>query len=472
MATEIYMPDVPYYYMELIETSKLIKRKELSPVTLAKTMLDRIAAIDPTLHSYALLLEKTALREAEIAEREIAAGSDRGPLHGIPIALKDNFFTKGIVTANGMMVRRNEKPTYDATVVVRLREAGAILLGKLQNTEGAFAEHHPSVKPPVNPWGAERWSGSSSSGSGVATAAGLCFASLGTDTGGSIRLPCDVNGVTGIKPTYGRVSRHGVFGNSPTLDHVGPIARSAADAAAMLMVIAGRDENDPTTDYRETPNYLDIMHGGVQGLRIGVDREYSTRGVDPIIVEKLNAALQVMQQEGAELIDVSTPSPEELIRDYLPFAAVEMAVSHEATYPSRRKEYGPALSGFIELGLKQTASEYHKILKRRNDFTGRFGAVFRKIDLLAIPTLSVTCPTIAQMTTLGEEPDDLLKILRFTCPSNMTGNPTIILPMGFAFKRCPITFQFIGRPFEEDVLLRAGIAYQNRTEWHRCHPGI
>jgi amidase len=460
------------YYRELTEVSRRVQKKELSPVDLTRTLLDRTALVDRSLHSYALVLNDLALEQAKLAEQEIAKGNIKGPLHGVPIAIKDNVFTKGIVTTNGMAIRRDVKPEYDATVVVKLRAAGAILLGKLHHTEGAFAEHHPALAVPVNPWNAELWAGASSSGSGVATAAGLCFASLGTDTGGSIRFPCDVNGVSGLKPTYGRVSRYGVFDNSPTLDHVGPMARSVADLAAMLGAMAGRDENDPTTAFHDVPDYLAIMRHGARGLRIGIDRAYNTVGVEPVIVSRLDAAMAVMREQGAEIIDVSVPSPDQTIKDWLPYSAVEMGVAHEATYPSRKSEYGPVLSGFIELGLQQTAADYHKILKRRNDYSGRLAAIFRDIDLLAIPTQSVAAPSVAKMATLGEDPDDLLRLIRFTCPFDMTGNPTIVLPVGFTDDQNPITFQFVGRHFEEELLFRAGYAYQAITDWHKHHPPI
>jgi amidase len=466
------MSDRDLCYSELMEVSQRVQNKELSPVDVTKAVLDRIAAVDKSLHSYALVLNDLALQQAKTAEQQIVKGNIKGPLHGVPIAVKDNCFTKDIVTTNGMAIRRDVKPDYDATVVARLREAGAILLGKIHHTEGAFAEHHPTLPVPVNPWNAKLWSGASSSGSGVATAAGLCFASLGTDTGGSIRFPCDANGVTGLKPTYGRVSRYGVFDNSPTLDHVGPMARSVADLAAMLGAMAGRDESDPTTEFHEVPDYLGIIEKGVRGMRIGIDRAYATVGVDPVIAARLDAALVVMRDQGAEVIEVSMPSADQIIKDWLPYSAVEMGVAHEATYPARKSEYGPVLSGFIELGLQQTAADYHKILKRRNDFRGRLARMFRDIDLLAIPTQCAAAPTVAKMATLGEDPDELLQLIRFTSPFDMSGHPTIILPVGFTNDGSPMTFQFVGRPFEEDVLFRAGHAYQSKTPWHRQHPQL
>src|SRR5258706_1327325 len=244
------------HYSELVEVGQRIAKRELSSVEATQAQLDRIARLDGQLKSYAYVMSSSALEPAQAAEKEIAAGKVRGPLHGVPIAVKDLCWTKNAPTAAGMRIYRNNRPTEDATVVARLKEAGAVILGKLQLTEGAYADHHPDIEPPRNPWDATLWSGASSSGSGVATAAGLCYGSLGSDTGGSIRFPSAANGVTGLKPTWGRVSRYGVFELAATLDHIGPMARSAADTGAMLGVIAGADPNDPTASPREVPNYL------------------------------------------------------------------------------------------------------------------------------------------------------------------------------------------------------------------------
>ena len=266
------------HYKTLLEAASAIQSRKISPVELTRTVLDRIAALDPSLHAYATVTPERALAQAEVAEAEIAAGRYRGPLHGVPIAVKDLCNTAGIVTTSGMTIHANHVPKFDATVVQRLANAGAILLGKLQLTEGAFVSHHPSVTPPRNPWNADYYAGASSSGSGVATAAGLCFGSLGSDTGGSIRFPCSANGITGLKPTWGRVSRYGVFPLAASLDHIGPMTRSAADAGAILSAIAGLDRNDPTTLAMPVPDYLAEIEARIGGVRIGVDVAYNEEG--------------------------------------------------------------------------------------------------------------------------------------------------------------------------------------------------
>jgi amidase len=257
------------HYLELIELSRRIHAREISPVEATAAQLTRIDELDGQLKSYAHMMAEAALMHARAAETEIMRGETRGPLHGVPIAVKDLCWTQGVPTAAGMTIYKDYRPTEDATVVRKLYAAGAIILGKLQLTEGAYADHHPQILPPVNPWNAAHWPGASSSGSGVATAAGLCYGSLGSDTGGSIRFPSAANGVTGLKPTWGRVSRHGVFELAATLDHIGPMARSAADCGAILGVIAGSDPNDPTAVLDPVPNYLAGMTRGLHGLRIG-----------------------------------------------------------------------------------------------------------------------------------------------------------------------------------------------------------
>jgi amidase len=371
-----------------------------------------------------------------------------------------------------MTIHRNFVPDRDGTVVRKLRDAGTVILGKLQLTEGAYADHHPKIRPPVNPWSAAHWSGASSSGSGVATAAGLCYGSLGSDTGGSIRFPSAANGCTGLKPTWGRVSRFGVFELAATLDHIGPMARSAADCGAMLGAIAGVDPHDPTTSLEPVPNYLAGMTRGVRGLRIGIDRRWNTQGVEADVTTMMAAAEKTFVELGAEVREVTFPDPAAMIEDWFPLCGVETAVAHEATYPSRKAEYGPGLSGLIDLGHAQSGLAMQKIALRRNDFRGRVAALFQDIDLLLIPTTAVASPTVAQMATLAENAELISGLLRYTCPFDMTGSPTITLPGAFTAAGTPVAFQCVSRHFEEELLVRAGWAWQQATDWHRRHPSL
>ena len=359
-------------FLELTELTARMHAGTLSPVEATETMLTRIEALDPALHSYALVLPAAAARaQAKAAEAAIAAGHIRGPLHGAPIAVKDLCWMAGVPTAAGTTIHADFRPAEDATVVRRLRDAGAIILGKLQLTEGAYADHHPKITPPVNPFGAEYWSGASSSGSGVATAAGLCYGSLGSDTGGSIRFPCAAEGLTGLKPSWGRVSRYGVFELAATLDHIGPMTRSARDAAAMLSVIAGPDPHDPTALHCEPPDFSAHLDGGVAGLRVGIDRAWVARAADDATRAVLAEAEATLRGLGASITEIAFPDVRQSVADWFPLCGVEVAVAHEATYPSRQAEYGPALAGLIELGRGLSGMDYQRIILRREDLRGR-----------------------------------------------------------------------------------------------------
>ncbi|MEQ9642216.1 MAG: amidase [Alphaproteobacteria bacterium] len=458
--------------LELTDVARRLAKKEVSPVELTKAVLRRIEKTDKKLSSYALVTADLALKQAKKAEAELAKGRVKGPLHGVPIAVKDLCCTKGIVTAAGTKVHGKFKPKLDSTVVARFAAAGAVLLGKLQMTEGAFAEHHPDVKVPKNPWGADYWCGASSSGSGVATAAGLCFGSIGSDTGGSIRFPSAANGVTGLKPTWGRVSRFGVFDLAPSLDHVGPMARSAADCAALLGAIAGADKNDPTAAQVPVPNYLAGLERGIRGLKIGIDDRYNAKGVDTATVAMTKRAAHMLSEIGAELVDVRFPDVDRVVREWLPHCAVETAFAHKDTYPKRKGDYGPALAGLIDAGREVSGLDYQGILLNRAEFSGRVQAVFEDCDLILMPAMPYAAPTLEMMATLGEDPDAINTLLRFTAPIDYSGNPALTMPGGMTETGVPIGFQLVGRHFEEDTVLRAGAAFQRATDWHKARPKL
>jgi amidase len=460
------------HYLELTELAACIKAREVSPVTVTHSQLNRIAAVDRALGSYALVMAEGAIEQAEAAQAEIAAGRYRGPLHGAPIAVKDLCWTEGVPTAGGMAIYKDYRPDEDATVVRRLKQAGAVLLGKLQLTEGAYSDHHPSVTPPKNPWNAEYWPGISSSGPGAATAAGLCYGSIASDTGGSIRWPSAANGLTGLKPSWGRVSRYGVFELAATLDHLGPMTRCAADAAAMLGAIAGSDPKDPTAVLDPVPNYLAVVGQGVRGLRIGVDTAWNGDGVDATAQAVLSDATEVFRTLGASIVDVRFPDVTQAIADWYLNCAVEAAVAHAASYPARKDEYGPILAMVIETGHALSSADYQKILLRRLALRGRVAALFGTVELLLTPVHPFAPLTLATMRTLGEQPELISKLQRYTCPFDMTGHPTITLPGGFAEAGLPIAFQLVAANLDETTLVRAGAAFQGATSWHRRHPSV
>ena len=449
-------------FLDLVEIGRRVQARQLSAVEVTQAVLDRIARLDGRLKSYVTLTGDQALVEAAQVDAEIARGAIRGPLHGVPVAVKDLCHTNGIPTSAGMTIYKDYRPEHDATVVTRLREAGAVLLGKLKLTEGAFSVHHPSIDPPINPWSAEHWTGVSSSGSGVATAAGLCYGSLGTDTLGSIRFPSTMNGITGLKPTWGRVSRAGVFALAQSMDHIGPMARTAADAAAMLDAIAGPDPHDLTAAHEPVSAYLASIGEGVRGLRVGIDRSLITAGADTDMVRATEEAAAVLTQNGALLRDVRCPSLDAVVPDALALCRVEAAAAHEATYPARAAEYGPALTRELEAGRALDGLAVAKIWHRREEFRGQLNALFRDIDLLVMPAMDRAAPTLADLAGASREAR-----IRFTAPFNMSGHPTLTLPGGKTADGLPVGFQIIARHMEEALVLRAGHAFPQVTDWHR-----
>lgn len=468
--------DSPLHYASLMDVAKLIKAKELSPVELTQLMLERVATVDGRLKSYATVMTEQALAAARIAEREIQSGKYRGPLHGIPIAVKDLCYTKGVRTMGGLAVLADFVPDYDATVVTKLNEAGAILLGKLNLTEGATLGYHPDFALPINPWREDLWAGASSSGSGVATAAGLCFASLGTDTGGSIRFPSMANGVVGLKPTYGRVSRYGVLALAESLDHVGSMARRVADAAVVLQVIAGFDSNDPTSLNEPVPNMLDALRDGVEGVRIGFDRGYAKDGVDPGLVAAIEAALGELERIGARIVEVDMPDfPAGLVSAWFTICAYELRAAHAANYPARADAYGAYLRDFLEIALTVTGEAYSEASALRAKFNEQFVATLSTVDAVVCPASGVPFPISAE-TQYGNMAgfDKVLPNLgvQFTMPADFAGTPTISLPCGADKDGVPYTMQLLGGRLTEPMLCRIAHTYEAATEWRTRHPPV
>lgn len=458
------------HYWSIEELSDSIRTGEISPVEVVRTMLDRIENLDKRLHSYITVMGEQALARARMAEDEITRGLWRGPLHGVPLAVKDLFATRDARTTAGMSIYRDNVPDHDATVVERLYAAGAILLGKLTLTEGAYTNNHPLYPVPLNPWNDEYWAGTSSSGSGVATAAGLTFGALSTDTGGSIRFPSACNNVTGIKPTWGRVSRHGCFTLSHSLDHVGPFARSAADASLILQAIAGPDDRDPTSLRAPVPNYREASKRGLSGVRIGYDESFVSTKTHPEVVAAVEAARAVLSSLGARIRPVSFPSPYEALRGWFHICGSETAKVHAETYPSRAKDYHSGMAGLIEHGRTVSGETVAKAWVDRLEFSGRLAAAFEDVDLILIPTMTTPTPTLPELEEFGADDDVLLQMIRYTAPFDLAGNPTIVLPAGFSSTNVPISLQLVGKHVCEHLLVNAGCAFQQATDWHLRRP--
>jgi len=459
-------------FMEIREISELLESKEVSPVELASLMLERITSLDPGLHSYAYIMAETAMSEARAAEAEILRGRRRGPLHGVPLAVKDQCWTAGVPTAAGTTVLRDNVPTRDATVVRRLREAGATILGKLSMAEAAFGDHHPSLPAAVNPWDAKTWVGSSSSGAGAAIAAGLCYGAVGTDTGGSIRFPSAANGLTGFKPTWGRVSAFGIEGSAQgTMDHVGPIARSAYDCATMLKVIAGDDADDPTTLIAEVPDYPSLLETDIRGLRIGMDPQFNA-DCDHVTLNVLSSASKVFQNLGARVVEVSIPDVSEIVGDWKAACAIDLALAHERTFPSHRSEYSREIAAMLDFGRSKSATDLRRILQKQQKFQGRLERLFNNVDVLLVPITGIASPTVAQMAEIGYGRKWQTQVMHSTCPFNISGSPALVLPGGFTERGTPIGTQLVGAHLSEHVLLGAAHKFQQVTDYHRRYPSL
>ena len=455
----------------IAEIAPLLETREISPLELTRAMLERIDTLDDELCSYNLVTADFALEQAKKAEKAILDGNYSGPLHGIPIGIKDLIFTEGIVTTCSSPIMAGWVPDHDATVMKKLNEAGAVMLGKLSMTEFALSGYHPDHEPPKNPWSKEHWPGVSSSGSGVATAASLCFASLGTDTGGSIRYPSAACGVVGIKPTYGKVSRYGVFPLAESLDHIGPMTRCVADAAAVLQVIAGHDIQDVTSLGHPLPDYSAGLGKSINGLRIGVDEKYCSENVAPEISRVAFEAIEVLTQLGAGVRPVDLGGITEVCRYWLAVTGAEAASAHRTTYPSREAEYGPVFRDLLENGSKVPATDYVAAMNAGKRVKQLLSSIFSDLDVLLCPATLTPPPAVADFPPQMVLPPELVPaILTFTAPFNFSGNPTITLPCGFTPEGLPTGLQLVGNWNDEATIIQAGHAYEQATEWHKQRP--
>ena len=463
------------HYAGIGEVAEQIRSRKLSPVDMARHMLDRIDQIDGQLNSFRMVTRDRAMSEAARAEQEIANGHYRGPLHGIPIAIKDLVAAKDVPNLGGLAVLEGNVPDEDAPVLGRLGEAGAILLGKLNLTEGAMGGYHRDFAIPVNPWNSDYWSGVSSSGSGVATAAGLCYAALGTDTAGSIRFPSMANGVVGLKPTFGLVSKDKVIALSASLDHIGPLTRRVADAAIMLEAMAGYDPADPHSVQSETPDLVSQIDAGIAGMRIGYDADYTALGASGELVTAHEAALAKLEELGAQIVEVKVPpGTVEILGSWSAICASEAAAAHKETYPSRASEYGDYFREFLALGNAITQEQVSQAWRMRRAFAEEFNIFLGSMDALALP------PGIGPLRNdydLYRGAETLQPLfdkadLRYTVPFNMAGAPGLTQRCGFSAGGMPLSIQFGGARHSEARLCRIGHAYEQATAWHERNPPI
>lgn len=474
-------PPVPDCYVSLTEAARRIKSGQWSARWLTETQLTRIQECEPRLHSYARLRAEQALETAAALDVKQAEGAPLGLLHGVPIAIKDLLFLQGEIAASGTTVMQDYRPDYSATVVERLQRAGAVIIGQTQLTEGAFGLHHPALKAPVNPWGADHWPGVSSSGSGVAVSAGLAFGALGTDTGGSIRFPAACCGLVGIKPSYGRVSRYGAWPLAPSLDHIGPLARNVADAARILQVIAGADRNDESSSELTVPNYIALGAEDLAKVTVGIDWSYVSQDIDDSVVALMREVCELLQQLGATVKTVNMPAhTRTLVECWSETCGVEAARAHAQYYPERQDEYGPALRSLLEIGLNTSPERYQELEEVRVQFTRNLNSVFEQIDLLLTPALPGPVPTLAAAEGAATDDSQRADYLTFTAPFDYSGHPTLSLPAGLEVVadatdvRLPRALQLVGRPFGEAALISAGLSLEsalNKRYGHLYTPG-
>jgi amidase len=463
------------HYSGIYEVAEQIRSRDLSPVDLTQHILDRIEAVDDELKCFIAVTKDRALKEAKQAEHEIAAGNYRGPLHGIPIAIKDLIDAKDTATLGGLAVLKGNVADEDAPVLKKLNAAGAILIGKLNLTEGAMAGYHRDFDIPVNPWNADYWSGASSSGAGVATAAGLCFAALGTDTAGSIRFPAMANGVVGLKPTFGLVGKSRVLSLGDSLDHIGPLTRRVADAAMMLEAMAGHVPSDPHSVDRPCPDLTSTLDAGVKGLRIGYDAAYTAIGASEELIAAHEEALSVLEKLGAEIVEVSVPSQTtELMDAWFAICASEAVAAHAKTYPARADEYGGYFGDFLAVGASVSQEQIDDAWELRRIFSTEFNEFLAGFDTLALPSGIGPLRNDYDLYQNAETLQPLFDAahLEYTVPFDMSGAPALTLRCGFTSDGMPLAIQFGGAPYSEATLCRIGHAYEQATSWHERNPPI
>ncbi|HZR98407.1 MAG TPA: amidase [Chloroflexota bacterium] len=464
-------------YLSVEALGERLRRRELSPVEITRVYLDRIAALDPELHAFITVTADQALAEATAAERAIAAGQRRGPLHGVPLAIKDLFYTAGVRTTAGSRILADFVPAEDATVVARLREAGAVPVGKTNMEEFAYGATslNPHYGACRNPWDPERIAGGSSGGSAAAVAAGLCAAALGSDSGGSIRQPAALCGLVGLKPTYGRVSKHGVVPLSWSQDHVGPMTRTVRDAALLLQALAGPDPRDPASSDAPVSDYLGGIEAGVAGLRVGLPRDFFFERVDAATEAAVRGAARTLEGLGARVEEVPMPQAAPAFAAGAAILFAEATAYHERWLRTRPADYDPAVRARLEVGATLLATDYLKAQRARRLLVEQAVRLFDHVDVLLTPTSAVPAPRRDEHLIRwpdGTEEDVRGATLRFTRVFNLLGLPAVSVPCGETPGGLPLGLQIVGRPFAEAMVLRVARAHELAQPWEARRPPL
>lgn len=461
--------------LTLSQAARLVRERKLSPVELVEASLARIRKHDDVLKSFITVFDEQAMQVARAAELLSGAGHELGPLQGIPIALKDNVAVRGTRTTAGSKVLSDWLPEADATVTTRLRQAGAVFIGKTNMHEFAWGgtsanPHYGAVR---NPWDTTRFPAGSSGGSAVAVAARFCFGAIGTDTGGSIRLPSAINGIVGLRPTYGRVSNHGVVPLAWSMDTVGPMTRTVEDCALMFGAIAGFDTKDAGSAQRATDDCLKDLTDGCRHLRIGVVPGYFFEHIQVPVHDAVKEALATFVDMGAQLVDVDIRNIHGNISAQLTIESAEPSTYHQRTLRERPQDYGDDVRTLLEAGELLLATQYLQAQRYRALLRSEFLEAFRHVDVFICPSLPFVATRVGDNSVeiVPGQPEDMLSaIMQFTGVASLTGLPSLNVPCGFDPDGLPIGMQIIGRPFAEATLLRTGHAFQLATAFHRRAP--
>ncbi len=462
--------------LSLTAVAQAIAQKRLSSREVTQSCLDRIAQWQPRLNAFMAVDVDAALVAADAADARLANGKPSGPLHGVPLAHKDMYYDAGHVVSCGSKIRKDFVATTTSTALQRLKDAGTVRLGSLQMVEFAYGPtgHNAHYGAVHNPFAVDRITGGSSSGSGAAVAARLTFAALGSDTGGSIRMPAHFCGVTGLKTTYGRISRAGAMPLSQSLDTVGPLARSAEDCALLLGLMAGADPADPTALAGPVPDYVAATRESIKGLTIGVPTAFYVDDLDAEVAKVLGETVAVLRREGAKVVTVDLPDQRQLTAACQLVLGVEAAAFHKRWLIERPQDYGPQVLMRLQNGLAIPAVSYLEAMRWRGPALAAYNAAVAGVDAVIAPVAPVPAPTIAE-SDVGNSPDAesvIQRLTRFTRPINYLGLPSLAIPSGFTGGGLPVGMQLIGRSFEEAVLLRIGAAFQRATDFHAQVPKL
>jgi len=455
----------------LLEVSQLVKNGEISSTEVTRTILERIERLNPEYKIFNTVSGDLAMEQAREADTEIQSGKYRGPLHGLPVAVKDIIDTAGVRTTYGSGLFREHVPSEDATVIQKFKAAGAVTIGKLATTEFALYGYADDFQVPLNPWSKNHWVGVSSSGSGACVSAGLAFASLGTDTGGSIRFPSAACGAVGLKPTFGRVSRKGVFPLADTLDHVGPMTRRAVDSAIVVQALEGQDPGDPFTKKFNASDYSKVTSERLGNITVGIDIALCTEGIDPEITHATLEARGILEGLGIKVVEVDASGLLEGLEHLWLILAAEATHSHRHLYPERALDYGPVFRDLLEIGHGLSGPFIAEGNVRRYRAIAAAAALFETVDALLLPATSMTPIPVEEFPPQQvADVDSFPAMLRTTGPFNFTGNPTLNLTAGFSKEDLPLAIQFAGRHGEEETLFKLAHAFETEAGHYRKLP--